>query len=955
MTPELYDRVVKVFEQALERDQEVREDFLTEVCAGDDELRREVDAMFAADRSVGQFMEIPPGDFAAAVLRASDSNANWSAPTLAHFRLLRILGKGGMGIVYEAEQDQPRRIVALKVINSALATPELLWRFERESQVLARLHHPAIAQIYEVGTADSDGGAQPYFAMEYIQGARLNEYAQSHDFNTRQRLELMVKVCDGVEHAHQRGIIHRDLKPSNILVEETGQPKILDFGVARVTDSDTEKTKQTDIGQLVGTLQYMSPEQVAADPLELDTRSDVYALGVILYELLAGRLPYQLSERLPESVRVIQQDDPTPLSSISRAYRGDVETIVAKALEKDKARRYAAAADLAADIRRYLTDVPIMARPVSLSYQIHKFARRHKTLVVATAVVMLTLVGATVASMRAALMARRAEQAAEAVNDFLQNDLLAQASAATQAGARSKPDPDLKVRTALDRAATRITGKFERPEVEASIRDTIGVTYGDLGLYEEATKQLERALELHSRTMGANDAKTLRTLSRLGRIAQLQGRFTDAENRFSQALQNQRRVLGVQHLDTLFSMNGLANVYYFQGKYAQAEPLSAQTLEIRRRMFGPEHASTLNSMHSLAMIYHAQGKYAESETLYSQTLDIQRRVRGPEHPVTLNSMTNLAVVLDAQGKHAQAEALYNQTLGIASRVLGSNHPQTVHVMDNLGLNYLFQGKYARAEALFSQALDISRRSLGPERPETLHSMSGLGYAYQAMGKYGQADDLFSKLLEVQRRLLGSEHPETLDSLEHLALNYHLQGKYARAEALFSETLEKSRRALGPKNPTFLGFLSDCAAMYERQGKYALAETYGVEALAGRRDVLGSRQKDTMVSAADLALIYLSQGKFAESESLAREAFEFYSKSQPDDWRRFRVQTLVGASLARQKRYKDAEPMLVEGYRGLLTLKDRIAVPEHYHVDLARKWIFEACQGWGRQDKLAEYR
>ena len=313
-----------------------------------------------------------------------------------------------------------------------------------------------------------------------------------------------------MHHAHQRGLIHRDLKPGNILVDETGQPKILDFGVARVTEGDAQATRQTDLGQLVGTLAYMSPEQVLADPLALDTRSDVYALGVILYELLAGRLPYTVSHKLHEAVQTIREEDPTRLSSLSRNYRGDIETIVAKALEKDKARRYASAADLAADIRRYLEDEPITARPASASYQLQKFARRHKALVGGLAAVFVVLVAGIAASTWQAVRARRAEQTAvsaqqtaQAVNDFLQNDLLGQASPNNQAGPDTKPNPDLTVRAALDRAAAKVEGKFtKQPLVEASIRQTIGTTYIDLGLYPDAEQQLLRSLELRRRVPG---------------------------------------------------------------------------------------------------------------------------------------------------------------------------------------------------------------------------------------------------------------------------------------------------------------------------------------------------------------------------------------------------------------------------------------------------------------------
>ena len=750
--------------------------------------------------------------------------------SIGRYRIVRLLGEGGMGAVYEAEQDQPRRRVALKVIKTAWASPDLLRRFEQEFQTLGRLHHPGIAQIYEAGTADTGFGFQPFFAMEIIHGKSLGEYAHARHLNTRQRLVLMIQICEAVQHAHQRGIIHRDLKPGNILVDENGQPKILDFGLARVTDSDAQATRQTDIGQLLGTLAYMSPEQVLADPLALDTRSDVYALGVILYELLAGKLPYQLTRHLHEAVQTIQQVDPIPLSTVSREYRGDIETIAARALEKDKARRYASAADLAADIRRHLEDQPITATPPSTTYQLQKFARRHKALVAGTAAVLVVLVAGVVASTWEAVLARKAEHAAakeaaaaKAVNDFLQNDLLAQASAKNQSGPSAKPDPDIKVRTALDHAAVRIEGKFDtQPEVEAAIRDTIGKTYAELAQYAESQEQLERALDLERRVWGPENPKTLNTLNHLGRTAWHQGKYQEAETLLGPALEIERRVLGPEHPDTLYCMNNLGNVYRAQGKDAQAEALYRQTLEVRRRVLGPEHPDTLTSMNNLANVYWSQGTYAQAEALYSQTLEIQRRVLGPEHPDTLLSMANLA-------------------------------------------------------------------------------------------------DTYNK-----------------------------QGTYAQAEALFRQTLEISRRVLGPEHTNTLLCLSDFASMYQRQGKYALAETHAAQVLAGRRRAGGSEDPvEIQSAAADLALAHVSQGKFAESEPLARETLEFNEKKQPDDWQRFRAESLLGATLAGQKKYAEAEPLLLEGYQGMLARKERMGVPNCI-PDRAPEWIVQLYQLWDKR-------
>ena len=809
------------------------------------------------------------------------------------YRILRLLGEGGMGAVYEAEQEQPRRIVALKVIKPGLASPELLRRFELESRALGRLHHPGIAQIYEAGTADTGFGPQPYFAMEMIQGQSLRDYAEAHRLNTRPKLELMVKICDAVQHAHQRGLIHRDLKPGNILVDETGQPKILDFGVARATDSDAQATRQTDLGQLVGTLAYMSPEQVLGDPLELDARSDVYALGVILYELLATRLPYRISPKLHEAVETIREEDPQPLSSLSRAYRGDVETIVAKALDKDKARRYASAADLAGDIQRYLEDQPIVARPPSASYHLQKFARRHKALVAGTTAVFVVLVGGIVASTWQAARATRASQqameernralaekqradteaaTAKAVNEFLQNDLLAQAGASAQAGPATKPDPDLKVRTALDRAAARIAGKFERqPLVEASIRRTIGNTYMDLGLFPEAQRQWERTLDLQS------------------------------------------RVLGEKHPETLQSMNKLALLYLRQGNYAQAEPLLTKVLQAQRSGLGEEHVDTLDTMNNLAVLYRYQGKYAPAEALSTKALEISRRVLGAEHTGTLDIMNNLALLYLAEGKYALAEPLFLKVVDIGRRQAGEEHPDTLVGMNNLGLVYLYEGKFAQAEPLFVKTLDARRRVLGPEHPNTLRAMNNLALLYLDQRKYTQAEPLFHKLLEVQRRVMGEEHPDGLTYANNLALLYERQGRNDEAASLYTNVLKSRRRVLGANHPA------------------------------------------TLTTIASLGRVRLHLREYAEAESLLREALKGQEEKTPDAWQRYNSQSMLGASLAGQRKFGEAEPLLQSGYQGIDQRKDTIPWDSRSAFDEAGERIAQLYQNWGKPEQAAEWK
>ena len=414
MTADRHARVGAIFAQARRLAAGERATFLGQATAGDTELRGEVESLLAEHEESSGFLDTERLRQNLGAIAAESIGAE-AAPMPARigpFRIVGIIGEGGMGIVYEAEQDDPKRRVALKVVRPGMVTRGLLQRFRHESQVLGQLRHPGIAQIYQAGTADEGTGGQPYFAMELISGRPLLEHAKTHDLGVRKRLELIARVCDALQHAHQKGVVHRDLKPANILVEDDGQPKVLDFGVARATDADIQTvTLKTDIGQLVGTLPYMSPEQASGDPARIDIRSDVYSLGVVTYELLTGRLPYPVAGKMVhEAVRVIQEEDPTRLSSIDRSLRGDVETILAKALAKEKERRYQSAAEFATDIRYYLADRPITARPASALYQLRKFARRNKALVggstVGITVAFIALIGATVYSLGQARLAK---------------------------------------------------------------------------------------------------------------------------------------------------------------------------------------------------------------------------------------------------------------------------------------------------------------------------------------------------------------------------------------------------------------------------------------------------------------------------------------------------------------------------------------------------------------------
>jgi eukaryotic-like serine/threonine-protein kinase len=788
--------------------------------------------------------------------------------TIGRYRIISLLGEGGMGAVYEAEQEHPQRTVALKVIRAGYANAEMLRRFENETQALGRLQHPGIAQIYDAGTAETPFGYQPYFAMELVHGQTLLTYCETHQLNPRQRLELVAKICDAVQHAHQRGLIHRDLKPANILVDEAGQPRILDFGVARLTDSDAHATRQTDIGQLVGTLAYMSPEQVLGDPAEIDTRSDVYALGIILYELLAGKLPYTIGRQLHDAVRVIREEEPERLSSVHRTYRGDVETIVARALEKDKSRRYASAAELAADIRRYLHDEPIVARPPSTTYQLQKFARRNRALVVGVAAVLVVLVLGIAASTWEAVQARRAQKQAQqqaaisqAVNDFLQKDLLGQASAFSQ----EKPDPNITVRTVLDRAAKNIQGKFnQQPEVEAAIRDTIGNAYYDLGLSAEAQKQLQPALALGRRVLGPENPKMLAILFDVARVDTEQGKYGEAEKLLSEAIGSARRVLGQQHPETLQAMGLLGKTYSDEGKNQEAETLLQQTVDLDRRVLGPAAQSTAITMGYLVGVYTDEGKYTQAESLAGQLLQIDRQRSRANDPFTLSHMNELAAIYLQEGKYSQAEAMLRETLEMQRRLFGPEHPNTLTLESNLAACYLAEGKYAQAETLVKPALGIERRLKGRGHRDTAILTHILLKTYAAEGKYAEAEELCREAIpDFQDNSVG------LMSLAWFRLTA-ADPRLRRPE----EALGEARRGvkLTPGNGNYLNTLG-LAEVRNSLWKEAIPTLQKAIALHGATD-----PSDFFV----LALAYEQKGDTAQAEQNLARGTNLASKGEMSD-------------------------------------------------------------------------
>jgi serine/threonine protein kinase/Tfp pilus assembly protein PilF len=763
-----------------------------------------------------------------------------TAQTIGPYHLLQKIGEGGMGEVWVAEQHKPiHRRVALKLIKAGMDTRQVISRFESERQALALMDHPVIAKVFDAGET---GDGRPYFVMEYIQGIPITKYCDQNRLTTKERLELFRHICEGVQHAHQKAIIHRDLKPSNILVaiqDGVAVPKIIDFGVAKATAQTlTERTMYTELGMLIGTPEYMSPEQAEMSGQNVDTRTDVYSLGAILYELLVGVLPFDPKELrragYDEIRRKIREEDPprpsTKLSTMGdasttqaqnrrterpaliREIRGDLDWITMKALEKDRTRRYGSPSDLEADIDRYLHHQPIVARPPSTVYKARKFVRRHRFGVgVASAIAVLLVVFSVTTAIQARRIARerdRANQEAEAsrqVSDFLTG--LFKVSDPSEARGNS-----VTAREILDKGADKIARDLQgQPLVQGKLMNTMGYVYESLGLYDPARGLLEKALDIRTKALGPDHPDVAITLSELGTVVWRKGDFARAKALQEQALAIREKRLGPDSKEVASSLHNLGNLNWSQGNYAEARRLLERALAIREKVLGPENSDVATTVNSLGAIAYKEGDFKRARELWERTLAIREKTLGPDHPYIASSLNNLAIVHTYTGDPKGAIPLLERVVKIQEKVLGLKHPDLASGLMNLGDAMSKSGDLVGAKPYYARAVAIMEAA-SPNNPELARFLDRLASVALAEKDLKEARGLYERSLALRQKALGSKHPEVAESLCGLADCAFQSGRLQETETLYERALALVRKPDGSYYPSAYDVLKGFAAL-----------------------------------------------------------------------------------------------------------------------------------------------
>jgi serine/threonine protein kinase/tetratricopeptide (TPR) repeat protein len=959
-----------VFAHALEQaDPQERARFLDRACAGDPALRRNVESLLAA-YDAGQFLETP-----AAVFPAGPDAGTGTGTILGPYKLLQPIGEGGMGTVYLAQQTVPvRRQVALKVINPGMDSRLVVARFEYERQALALMDHPNIAKVHDGGTTVA---GQPYFVMELVKGPSVTTYCDRRRLTPKERLRLFLPICEAIQHAHQKGIIHRDIKPSNVLVasyDDRPVPKVIDFGVAKAAGQPlTERTLVTGFGTLVGTLEYMSPEQAELNQFDIDTRSDIYSLGVLLYELLTGGTPLDKKQLkdvpLTEVLRRIRAEDPpSPSTRLSTAaelpaiavnrgleprqlpgvLRGELDWIVMKCLEKDRGRRYESASALARDIEHYLADEPVSASPPSRSYRLKKLLRRHRGSVLAAAVVLLALVGGIIGTTVGLLQAEEARQAAqEAEAGERAQRQLAEGRRAEAVIARDK---EARERAQAAVNEMRANEERDRAEKEMKVAQAVqaflqyilrqansggqagvlmraGDTLAQLTENPTIRELLDRAAngvapERIEQQFSGQPLVQAAILHTIGEAYRGVGAHAAAIAHLRRAHDLWQRHLGPDHKKTLVALGDLAMVYHESGKLKKAIGLLEPLHERRARLFGPDHPFTLHTRQRLAVVYGAVGKVHEAVRLLEEVRDKRLQMGDADDPDRSSVLIDLALAYQAAGKPRLAVRLLEEVRDQQAKLVSPDHPVLLNTISRLALAYQAAGKPRLAIDLLEQVCAKQIRQDGADHPSTLNTRHCLAEAYFDAGQSGKAIRLFEQVRDASIKKLGADHMSTLSRIISLAGAYREAGRLDEAIRLYEHVRDRQTE---PNQPATLITLNQLAVTYNRTGKVEEATRLLEQVRDRAQEHLGPEHPLTLAALANLAQAYQRGGKAAQAIRLLEHVRDQHvARLGPDHATTLNAQHNLAAALGGVKQFDRSVPMLEE----VLRKREEILGPLH---------------------------